>query len=400
LIFGSRITLFHLFGISIRLDPSWVLLAVLITWTLAVGFFPASHPGLATTTYWLMGAIAAIGLFVSIILHEMAHAVVARRDGLEIDGITLFIFGGVAEMKAEPASPMKEFRMAIAGPIASVGVAVVCYLVALAGGLLGAGAAFTGVFAYLAVINTILVVFNMVPAFPLDGGRVLRAGLWAWKGSLRRATRISATIGGGFGIALIVLGLLNVLTGNFIGGIWWALIGLFVRFAAQMSYQQVLVKKGLEGVPVKQLMNPQPISVSPDLAIADLVEDYVYRYHFKLFPVVHDDNLVGCVRLADIKEIPRDRWGTTRVAEIMQACTPETTVSPDTSAVDLLQRIQPPKEGRVLVTQGGRLEGIISRHDLFAYLAVKSDLEAEEHGAAQGSPRGWDRVRSGEDPAC
>jgi Zn-dependent protease/predicted transcriptional regulator len=399
LLFGSRITLFHLFGISIRLDPSWVLLAVLITWTLAVGFFPASHPGLATTTYWLMGAIAAIGLFVSIILHEMAHAVVARRDGLEIDGITLFIFGGVAEMKAEPASPMKEFRMAIAGPIASVGVAVVCYLVALAGGLLGAGAAFTGVFAYLAVINTILVVFNMVPAFPLDGGRVLRAGLWAWKGSLRRATRISATIGGGFGIALIVLGLLNVLTGNFIGGIWWALIGLFVRFAAQMSYQQVLVKKGLEGVPVKQLMNPQPITVSPDLAIADLVEDYVYRYHFKLFPVVHDDNLVGCVRLGDIKEIPRDRWGTTRVAEIMQACTPETTVSPDTSAVDLLHRIQPPKEGRVLVTQGGRLEGIISRHDLFAYLAVKSDLEAEERGAAQGSPRGWDRVRSGEDPA-
>ncbi len=397
MLFGSRFTLFRLYGIAIRLDPSWVLLAILITWTLAVGFFPASHPELATVTYWLMGAVAAIGLFGSIILHEMAHAVVARRDGLEIDGITLFIFGGVAEMKAEPASPKKEFRMAIAGPIASVGVAVVCYLVALAGGLIGAGAPFTGVFAYLALINTILAVFNMVPAFPLDGGRVLRAALWAWKGSLRRATRITANIGGGFGIALIVLGLLNVLAGNFIGGIWWFLIGLFVRFAAQMSYQQVLVHKGLEGVPVKQLMNPRPIAVSPDTTLADLVEDYVYRYHFKLFPVVRDDKLVGCVRLGDIKQVSRDRWSTTKIADIMQECSPESTVSPDSNAVDLLQRMQPPKEGRVLVTRDDRLEGIISRQDLFAYLAVKSDLEAEEDGRPLAPSRGWDRLRSGED---
>jgi Zn-dependent protease/CBS domain-containing protein len=399
LLFGRRFTLFHLFGIAIRIDPSWVLLAVLITWTLAVGFFPASYPELQPATYWLMGAVAAIGLFVSIILHEMAHAVVARRDGLEIDGITLFVFGGVAEMKAEPASPLKEFRMAIAGPIASVGVGLVCYLVALAGGMVGAGAPFVGVFAYLAVINTILVVFNMVPAFPLDGGRVLRAGLWAWQGSLRRATEISATIGGGFGIALIVLGLVNVVTGNFIGGIWWALIGLFVRFAAQMSFQQVLVKQGLEGVMVKQLMNPQPITVAPDLTIGELVEDYVYRYHFKLFPVVQGDKLVGCVRLGDLKEVPRDRWGATRIADIMQPCTVETTVAPDTDAIDLLQRLQPPRDGRLLVTRDGRLEGIISRHDLFAYLAVKSDLEAAEGSAAQASPRGWDRVRSGEDAA-
>ena len=385
--FATRFTLFHLLGIEIRLDPSWILLAVLITWTLAVGFFPASYPDLEPQTYWLMGGIAALGLFASIILHELAHAVVARRDGLEIDGITLFVFGGVAEMKAEPASPKAEFRMAIAGPIMSLLVALVCYLIGLAGTAVGAAVPFVGVFAYLAFINTILAVFNMVPAFPLDGGRVLRAAIWHWKGSLRRATRITASMGSGFGIGLIVLGLLNVLAGNFIGGIWWFILGLFVRAAAQMSYQQVLVRRGLEGMPVQRLMNRSPVSVTPDISVAELVEDYVYRHHFKLYPVVEGEKLVGCVELEAIKSVPRDQWASTPVSAIMKDCSADNTVTPETEAVDLLSRMRPAEGGRFLVTgEDGRLLGIVTRKDLFGFISVKLDLEGEavDKSAAAG----------------
>jgi len=378
MLFQNRLTLFRVFGIEIRLDASWLLLAVLITWTLAVGFFPQSYPNLEPGTYWLMGVVAALGLFASIILHELGHSVVAQWDGLEIDGITLFVFGGVAEMRAEPASPAKEFRMAIAGPIVSVALAVVFWAAAAGGNALGAADPFVGVFAYLALINTILAVFNMVPAFPLDGGRVLRAALWHWKGSLRRATRVTTSLGSGFGIALIVLGLLNVLGGNFIGGIWWFILGLFVRGAAQMSYQQVLVRRGLEGIPVSRVMNNEPVSVGPDLRIAELVDDYVYRHHFKFYPVVEDERLVGCVSLDDIKTVPRDDWASTRVEDIMQDCSGDNTVGPDTEAIDLLQRMRPSDSGRLLVTRNGKLEGIVTRKDLLGFIAVKLDLEGDD----------------------
>ena len=342
--FGKRIPLFHLFGIEIRLDLSWILIAVLITWTLSSGVFPGYYPDLTPATYWTMGVVAAVGLFASIILHELAHAAIARRDGVPIDGITLFVFGGVAEMQAEPPSPKAEFRMAIAGPIASLVIALVCYLVAAAGSATGASAPVVGVFAYLATINVILAVFNMVPAFPLDGGRVLRAALWAWKGELRWATRIAAAIGCGFGILLIALGVLSVLRGNFIGGMWWFLIGLFVRGAAQMSYQQVVVREGLQGVPVRRIMSPEPVAVPPDITVAELVDDYVYRHHFKMFPVVDDGRLIGCVGLRDIKELPREQWGTTAIRTIMRECSPENTVRPETDALEALTRDAPERQ--------------------------------------------------------
>ena len=376
--FGKRIPLFHLFGIEIRLDLSWILIAVLITWTLSSGVFPGYYPDLEPVTYWTMGVVAAAGLFASIILHELAHAAMARRDGVPIDGITLFVFGGVAEMQAEPPSPKAEFRMAIAGPIASLVIALVCYLVASAGAGTGASAPFTGVFAYLATINTILATFNMVPAFPLDGGRVLRAALWAWKGELRWATRITAGIGSGFGILLIALGVLSVLRGNFIGGMWWFLIGLFVRGAAQMSYQQVVVRQGLQGVPVRRIMSSEPVAVPPEITVAQLVDDYVYRHHFKMFPVVDGGRLIGCIGLRDIKELPRERWATTAIREVMGECSPENTVRPDTDAVDALTRMHRTGNGRLLVTEHGALVGIVTLKDMLKFLSIKLDLETGE----------------------
>jgi Zn-dependent protease len=251
--FGKPIPLFKLAGCQVGLDWSWLVIAVLITWTLSSGVFPYYYPDLTPAAYWSMGVIAALGLFASIILHELGHAVVVRRYGLPIRRITLFIFGGVAEMEAEPERPAAEFWVAIAGPIVSFLVGLVCWLLLQAAAGAGAGVPVVGVLAYLASINVILAVFNLVPAFPLDGGRILRAALWHWKGSLRWATRISSAIGGGFGILLIVLGVYRVLIGDFVGGMWWFLIGLFVRFAAQASYQQVLMREALRGVPVRRL---------------------------------------------------------------------------------------------------------------------------------------------------
>jgi len=293
-------------------------------------------------------------------------------------GITLFLFGGVAEMKDEPASPRVEFLMAIAGPIASVVLGAAFYAARVAAGAAGAPAAVDGVFFYLSTINIVLAVFNLVPAFPLYGGRILRAILWHRTGSLRRATRIASRIGSGFGVVLILLGLLNVVQGNFIGGMWWFLIGLFVRNAAAMSYQQVLVHQGFEGLPVRRVMNAKPVSVGPLLSIADLVRDYFYRYYFKTFPVVDGSRLVGCVSTRDVKAVPQARWPFATVADVMNRCTPDNTISPDVDAWEALQTMTRTGNSRLLVAEGDRLVGIVSLKDMMNYLFLRLELEGEE----------------------
>ena len=236
--FGRRLTLFRLSRFEVRLDASWIILAVLITWSLAVGYFPAQYPQLTTGTYWWMGAASAVALFGSIVLHEFAHSVVARRRGIPMRGITLFIFGGVAEMGGEPPSAETEFRMAIAGPIASAVIGCVAY-----GIYWSAQDAWpieiAAVFRYLSWINWSLAAFNMIPAFPLDGGRVLRSALWRWTGSLTRATEIATRVGAGFGALLMALAVVQLIFGNVVTAMWWFLIGMFLRGAAQSSYRRV-----------------------------------------------------------------------------------------------------------------------------------------------------------------
>ncbi len=381
--FGKRIPLFTLFGFEIRLDWSWIIIAVLITWTLSAGVFPFYYPDLPPGTYWWMGVAAALGLFGSIILHEIGHAAVARRYGLPISGITLFVFGGVAEMEAEPERPGVEFWVAVAGPIASIAIAIVCYLLTVASAAAGLPVPVIGVLAYLALINLILVIFNMVPAFPLDGGRVLRAALWRWKGDIRWATRITSSIGAGFGVLLIVLGVYNVLIGNFIGGMWWFLIGLFVRAAAQMSYRQVVVREGLRGIPVRRIMSQDPITVGPRTSVADLVDNYVYRHQHKMFPVVDGGRLVGCVSLRDIKELPREEWPGTTVESIMQRCSRENTIGAEVDALGALTKMNKTQNSRLLVAEGDRLIGIVTLKDMLKFLSLKLDLEGEEGAGLQ-----------------
>jgi Zn-dependent protease/predicted transcriptional regulator len=376
--FGKPIPLFKLAGFQVGLDWSWFIIAVLITWTLASGVFPYYYPDLTPAAYWSMGVIAALGLFGSIVLHELGHAAVARRHGLPIRRITLFIFGGVAEMEAEPERPAAEFWVAIAGPIVSFLVGLVCWLLLQAAAGAGAGVPVVGVLAYLASINVILAVFNLVPAFPLDGGRILRAALWHWKGSLRWATRVSSTIGGGFGILLIVLGVYRVLVGDFVGGMWWFLIGLFVRFAAQASYQQVVMREALRGVPVRRIMSANPITVPSGITIAQLIDDYIYRHHHDMYPVVDNGRLVGCVSMNDVKRLPRERWSSTAVSEIMQPCTEARAISPDMDAMEVLSLMTRSQNSRFLVTEGDRVVGVVTLRDVLKFLNVKLNLEEAE----------------------
>jgi Zn-dependent protease/CBS domain-containing protein len=374
--FGKRIKLFKILGFEVGIDWSWIILAILIAWSLSVGFFPLSYKNLSTQTYWLMGIVGALGLFFSIIFHEMCHSLVARKYGMPMKGITLFIFGGVAEMGEEPKNPKAEFMMAIIGPISSIAIGLVFYGIYFLGRQNGWSEPINGVVQYLAFINGLLAGFNLIPAFPLDGGRVLRSILWGWKKSLRRATRISSKIGSGFGILLIVLGAFQFLKGNFIGGMWWFLIGMFLRGAAKTSYQQLLLRKALEGEPVKRFMKTDPITVAPSLSVERLVEDYIYKYHYKMFPVIEStDSLVGCVTTKQVKEIPREEWAQRRVGEIATQCSTENTINPQFDAMKALSIMSKTGTSRLMVTEGNRLVGVIALKDLLKFLSLKVELE-------------------------
>ncbi len=265
--FGHRLTLFALFGFKVRIDASWLLLAGLILWSLAAGYFPFAAPGFEAATYWVMAAAGLVGLALSVVVHELAHSLVARRYDMPITGITLFVFGGVAEMSDEPASPKAEFLMAAAGPLMSLVVAALCYGVAVVAVALGStpGNAAVVVLGYLALVNGLLAGFNMIPAFPLDGGRILRAALWAWKGDVLWATRAASFTGTLLGFALMGLGLWTALAGTVITGLWWILIGLFVRAAAAAAYRQQLARHAPPRHSVARLMRPAAgLSAAPD----------------------------------------------------------------------------------------------------------------------------------------
>jgi Zn-dependent protease/predicted transcriptional regulator len=374
--FGKPITLFKILGFSVRMNVSWIFIAVLVTWSLAKGAFPLYYPGLSDSIYWLMGLGGMVGLFVSIVFHELCHSLVARRFELPMKGITLFIFGGVAEMTEEPKSAKAEFLMAIAGPASSVFVALVCFAVGYGGRHLKWPEPINGTILYLGVINIVLVAFNLLPGFPLDGGRVLRSILWYWKGNLRWATHVAASMGSGFGILLIVLGIFTFMAGNFIGGMWWFLIGMFLRSAASISYRQLIIREALQGEPIAKFMNTEPVTASPQMSVEELVEHYIYKYHYKMYPVAEADRMLrGCITMQQVKEVPRQEWPRRTVAELTQPCSEDNTISPDEDAMEALTKMSRTQLSKLMVVRGGRLEGIISLKDMMAFLSMKMELE-------------------------
>jgi len=373
--FGRGMPLFKILGFQVKLDASWLILAVLVTWSLTAGYFPSRHHGLTGSTYLWMGVAGALGLFGSIVFHELSHSVVARRYGMRIRGITLFIFGGVAEMEDEPPTAKAEFLMAIAGPVASALLAAVFHILGDFALRMGMATPVSGVLGYLALINILLAVFNLVPAFPLDGGRMLRATLWGWKGDLRWATRIAANAGASFGFALIAFGLYNIVIGNLIGGIWYMLIGFFVRGAAASSYNQMQTRGLFQGEPVRRFMVADLITAPPDISIHRFVEDYVYRHYHEMFPVVGNSRLLGCIGITEVRQIPHDQWDRTRVFEAMSPASPENTVDAGRDAVEALAIMRRSGNSRLMVVEDGRLAGLVTLKDLLRLIAFKTDLE-------------------------
>jgi len=375
--FGKPMTLFRIFGFEVKVDWSWLILGALIVWSLATGLFPVWYKGLAKADYWGMGVAGAVGLFLSIVFHELWHSLIARRFGLNMRGITLFLFGGVSEMADEPPSPKAEFFLAVAGPISSVVLGGIFLAVSYL--LIGQGPTtpVTGVLNYLGYLNLVLAGFNLIPAFPLDGGRVLRAILWGAWNDLRRATRVAASIGGGLGAGLMFLGVVQFFMGSSVGGIWTFIIGMFVRSAARSSYQQLLFRNALEGVPVKQFMVADAVTVKPGTTVKKLVDDYIYKYHFKMYPVVEGQELVGCVTLDQVKGLPREDWGAHNVGELARSCSAENTIRPDEDVMKALALMQRTGRSRLLVAEGGKLDGVISLKDIMGYIALKLDLEEQ-----------------------
>jgi Zn-dependent protease len=376
--FGHRMKLFKLLGFEVRIDASWIVIAVLVTWSLAKMAFPVWYPALAPATYWIMGAVGALGLFVSIVAHEFCHSLVARKFGMQMKGITLFIFGGVAEMGDEPPTARAEFMMAIAGPVSSLAIGGCCYLIYQLGLQSHWPTPVNAVTYYLFYINFILAAFNLLPAFPLDGGRVLRAILWGAKGNLRWATRVSSSIGAAFGLGLIFLGVLRFISHDIVGGVWMFLIGMFLRNAAQTSYQQLLVRKALEGEPVRRFMNAHPVTVPDSLTVAQLVDDYIYKYHYKMFPVMAGEKLAGCITTRQVKEIPREAWDRETIREAASPCSPENTISPGTDAIKALAMMNQSGVSRLLVVENGRLVGVVTLKDLLDFFSLKVELEGQD----------------------
>ena len=279
------IKLFKVLGIQVSLDYTWFIVLVLFSWSLAYGYFPMKNPGFGTGTYLAMGIISALMLFACVLVHELSHSYTANRLGMDIHEITLFIFGGVARLTKEPEDGATELKIAIAGPVASLVLAALFY---------GASRAIDpetypllkSVLSYLAFINFMLLAFNMIPGFPLDGGRVFRAIWWMKTGDIDRATKIASSIGKGFAVFLIAMGLIQIFMGNFVGGLWFVFIGVFVQQAAEGGYQQIVIKKALEGLKVKDLMSKPVITVEGSMSISEAVEEFFFKFHHAAFPVM------------------------------------------------------------------------------------------------------------------
>jgi Zn-dependent protease/CBS domain-containing protein len=365
-------------GFNIRVDASWIFLAILITWSLATGLFPAYYEDLPVETRWIMAGIGAMGLFASIILHEIGHSLVARRAGMPVHDITLFLFGGVAEMDEEPPDARAELAMALAGPCTSFvigGIFIALWQLFKRSGI---GIEAQAVAGYLGGINILLGLFNLLPAFPLDGGRVLRALLWMWQHDLRKATRIASHIGAGFGIALMVLAVLAFLGGNFIGGLWWLMLGFFMRAASRLAWRQLLVRRVLQGETVRRFMKTGPVTVAPHITIRDLVENNIYKFHYKMYPVVENGVLAGCITTRDIHDLNREEWDRHTVREYMHHCGPERFVTPDTDAMDALSKMNKTGNSRLMVVEDeNQLAGVLALKDMMAFLSLKLDLEEE-----------------------
>lgn len=370
----GSVDLGKILGIPIRLHVSWFLIAGLITWSLAVGFFPQAYPGWETTTYWLVGLMAAILFFVSVLLHELGHSVLALREKVPVKSITLFIFGGVAQIGREPPTAGAEFRIAIAGPLTSLGLSA--FFSGLAA-VLGDGMALGAAFAYLGRVNLLLAVFNMIPGFPLDGGRVFRAGLWALSDDYENATRWAARVGQAVAVLFVAFGIGLVIFGGAFNGLWLVFIGWYLNNAARSSYQQARLQKMLTGVQARNAQVERCLPISGNLHLDRLVNDHVLKDGQRCFVVAESDRSQGLITLDAIKRISKDRRAELTAGQIMTEIASLLQAKPDDDLWTVMQRMGQEELSQVpVVEDDGNLVGLITHESLTKQIRLQSELAA------------------------
>jgi Zn-dependent protease len=368
-------------GFEIRIDYSWFVIAFLILWSFSAGVFPARYPGLEPAVYLMMGTIGAVLFFASLLAHEISHSVVARRRGIRVEGITLFVFGGMAHTRSEAETPEDELVIAGVGPLASVVIGILFGSIGWIGARAGWPDSVTGVATYLAFLNLLLAGFNLLPGFPLDGGRLFRAAVWKATGDLTRATRWATNGGKGLAYTLVGYGLLLIVGGSLGAGLWLVFIGWFLRTAATASYQQHLLRDLMVDVSAGDIMTPHPLTVPPDLPLRDLVELRFLREPHQGYPVVDGGHVVGMVTLDHVRKAARHHWDELLVADVM-APAETLTVEPSASLTEVLEAMTGSRTNRVVVSEFGRLLGVISASDVTRRVLkaqVLAELEAHRN---------------------
>jgi Zn-dependent protease/predicted transcriptional regulator len=364
----------RIIGIPVRIHYTLWLVLVLIAWSLAEGYMPQHYPGLGATTYWAIGIISAIILFVSVFLHELSHSYIAKKNGLPIARITLFFFGGVSELSEEPKDAALEVRMAAAGPLTSFLIAIVLgglwYLTFLVNGPVPIIATLY----YAAFLNGVLGAFNLIPAFPLDGGRVLRGSLWRRSKNLLSATANATRVSEVISLLMMAVGLFFIVFGDFINGLWIIFLGWFIRSGAETSLRQTRLTESLAGVRVGDIMTRELLTVSPDASVQQLVSDYFLVHPHGGYPVVSSGKLLGVVTMSSVRSIPREKREIERVSEAMVPYERTFTVSPNALAIDALQLMAKNGVGRLIVMDGDRIAGMVTRGDLMKTMKARQDL--------------------------
>jgi len=361
-------------GIRLRIDHSWFIAFFLFAWTLSYGYFPLQVPDYPAFSYWVAGTVSSLGLFTCVLLHELSHCLVARKLGVHVRQITLFIFGGVSEMSQTTSSPRNEFLTTIAGPLSSLALGLVFMLIAFL--MRSSLDRLTyEVVHYMYYVNFLLAAFNLIPGFPLDGGRVLRSFLWHRTGNLHDATRTAARVGEIFAMILMAFGLLSILAMHIVPGVWLMLIGLFLKNSAQSEYQSFEVRSGLNNMKVREIMTP-PIAVNTSLTVSQFVNDYVFHYHYRVFPVVERDKFIGMIDVRSIKGLPADEWPVTKIGSYLSDPSSFCVLNPDIDATEALRMLTVQNCAEAPIVRNGELVGILTRSDLFKLVSLKRDIAA------------------------
>jgi Zn-dependent protease len=367
----GSIRLFRVLGIDIAIHPSWLIIFGLVTWSLATGYFPGTIAGLPEAEAWLLGLVASLLLFGSVLVHELAHSIVARARGLEARSITLFIFGGVSSLSGEAPRPSTEFLVAVVGPLTSFAIAALSFGVAAVLPLRSPAGAVAG---YLAVVNLLLGAFNLIPGFPLDGGRVFRAIVWNVTGSLRRGTEVAVAVGRLVAYGFFAWGFVSVLGGD-LGGIWIVALGWFLENAASSSLAASRLEPLLAGARVRDFVTQDASAVGPETTVAELIDEHFLPGNRRAMPVVAEGRLMGMVTLGDIRHVAPERRATTPVGEVMGGGAGLVTVRPEDSLKDALAALTGGEFEQVPVVDGGRLVAVLTRADLIRQIQLRDVLD-------------------------